>query len=146
MLLLSGFNPPRRCCLPLVVSPLIWSWKGECCQDSNNVMIMGPEEKANTFFFFGWLFFLFLAFFVCLFVLRQAHSSSWSDKVKSVMQKWKRLPGQRRLQAAWIPTPFCLPPSVWTGKSGAKFLQNSCWIGSVFCPDKSAGQEQEAAL
>ena len=51
MLLLSGFNPPRRCCLPLVVSPLIWSWKGECCQDSNNVMIMGTEEKANTFLF-----------------------------------------------------------------------------------------------
>lgn len=74
MLLLSGFNPPRRCCLPLVVSPLIWSWKGECCQDSNNVMIMGPEEKANTFFFLvGCSFFFLLFLFVCLFWGKHTH-------------------------------------------------------------------------
>lgn len=126
---LSTLTPPStRMLLPLVLSHLIWGWKRECCQDSNNVMIKGPEEKHKHIFF-----------------LRQAHLS-WSDKVKSVTQKWKRLPRQRRLQAAWIPIRFCLLPSVWTGKSGAEFLPNSCPIGSVFCPDKSTGQEWEAAL
>lgn len=50
---LSTLTPPStRMLLPLVLSHLIWGWKRECCQDSNNVMIKGPEEKHKHIFFF----------------------------------------------------------------------------------------------